>query len=105
MKVNKLYSTKNIADLLSIHRSTVLNRAETLKLNPITFDGSESYFFDQQQFEKIRDFQKKIEAPTIINKRIDTIVHHVEWHIRDSKLNFLTLQQLAEWDNHRKYLK
>jgi len=99
MKGNtKRYNVNDIATILGISHKKVRNRAEKLSLIPEKIGSSGCHWYDFNQFTQIRNFNQEIYKADIINKNIQTIVHHVTWHIRDSKLNFLTLEQLPEWE-------
>lgn len=95
MKGNsKLYSVSEIAKILKVNNKTVLYRANILGLIPTTFGNSTAFYYNFGQIEKIKFFKQDKVRAQIIKKEVKTIVHHVTWHIRDSKINFLTLEQL-----------
>lgn len=98
MKGNaKLYSVNDISNILEIAPTSVRNRADNLKLIPQRISGSNAFFYDFNQFQQITNYTEDKVKADIVTKHIETIVHHVTWQIRDSKLNFLTIEQLPEW--------
>ena len=96
MKGNaKLYNVIDISNILQISQSAVRNRADKLFIKPITLGNNRAYWYDFNQFKLIENFVEPTTKADIVVKNVDTIVHHITWHIRDSKLETVPISTLA----------
>jgi len=84
------YGTKDIADLLNLSKTAVIERVHKLKIVPIEIRFGK-WLFTKNQCKQIIDFknEKPIDGFMSENYDIPNVIYvHTTWEIRESKLNF-----------------
>lgn len=91
----KRYSISELALKYGVTNDAIRLRAKVRKLKPFTEEGSKRFLYDQEQeailFTPFHQVIKDAEVEIIYVTR--------ETHFFESKMNFLPLDKLPEWDN------
>ena len=77
----RLYSTKEVAEILNVSTQTIKEKTNRLGLRPYKVQGTKSYFYDNEQLYQIKAMQ-------VENYRVEIIHHTQTFWIIPSKMNY-----------------